>query len=329
MKGSGSATADGRDLLLGGTVARIATASSRPAPDGGTDAEVVLDRPVDPRAVATVELRGLALAQEVRSGSAAPWSTRSSGTRRATTRDDTAWLATRRGCTGCKLQVACEDCTSVRLAGKAYRRGRVTIAVQAIGRAEQTALNPSRRRVLVTDDGGLSELPAWIDGSGGSAVITVAADMLAAVRYGRRRADGLQHRHPGPGRGARPRHLDHHLGGPLMRAWCPRCDAVRPGQTVCPVCQTSLATLDDTAPGDQQPGLAPPDPAPAPPTPPPRLRIALAAATLVVAGLAFVAGRSIASPAPRRPPRPRRPRPPPPSRAPTSASSAGRPGPAA
>jgi hypothetical protein len=81
-----------------------------------------------------------------------------------------------------------------------------------------------------------------------------------------------------------------------MRAWCPRCDAVRPGQTVCPVCQTSLATLDDTARGDQQPGLAPPDPAPAPPTPPPRLRIALAAATLVVAALAFVAGRSIARP---------------------------------
>ena len=37
--------------------------------------------------------------------------------------------------------------------------------------------------MLVTDDGGLSELPAWIDGSGGSAVITIAADMLAAVRY--------------------------------------------------------------------------------------------------------------------------------------------------
>jgi hypothetical protein len=82
-----------------------------------------------------------------------------------------------------------------------------------------------------------------------------------------------------------------------MRAWCPRCDAVRPGQTVCPACQTSLATLDDNAPDDQQPGLAPPDPAPAPATPLPRLRIALAAATLVVAGLAFVAGRSIASPA--------------------------------
>jgi hypothetical protein len=82
-----------------------------------------------------------------------------------------------------------------------------------------------------------------------------------------------------------------------MRAWCPRCDAVRPGETVCPVCQTSLATLDDTTSGERAPDLAP-DPAPDPPPPaPPRLRIALAAATLVVAGLAFVAGRSIARPA--------------------------------
>jgi hypothetical protein len=82
-----------------------------------------------------------------------------------------------------------------------------------------------------------------------------------------------------------------------MRAWCPRCDAVRPGETVCPVCQTTLATLDDATRGEQQPGLPPPDPAPAPPPAPSRLRIALAAATLVVAGLAFVAGRSIARPA--------------------------------
>ena len=81
-----------------------------------------------------------------------------------------------------------------------------------------------------------------------------------------------------------------------MRAWCPRCDAVRPGETVCPVCQTALATLDDTTSGEQAPDLVP-DPAPAPPPQaPPRLRIALAAATLVVAGLAFVTGRSIAHP---------------------------------
>jgi hypothetical protein len=83
-----------------------------------------------------------------------------------------------------------------------------------------------------------------------------------------------------------------------MRAWCPRCDAVRPGKTTCPVCATPLATLEDTTAGGRPPDLPPP-PAdePAPPSRPPRLRVALAAATLVVAGLAFVAGRSLARPA--------------------------------
>jgi hypothetical protein len=82
-----------------------------------------------------------------------------------------------------------------------------------------------------------------------------------------------------------------------MRAWCPRCDAVRPGQTVCPVCATPLATLDDTAAAGHRPELPPPPERPDPPPAPSRLRITLAAATLVVAGLAFVAGRSIARPA--------------------------------
>jgi hypothetical protein len=83
-----------------------------------------------------------------------------------------------------------------------------------------------------------------------------------------------------------------------MRAWCPRCDAVRSGETACPVCGTPLATLDDPAAATRQPDLPPPPEAPAPAAPS-RLRIALAAATLVVAGLAFVAGRSVARPAAR------------------------------
>jgi hypothetical protein len=84
-----------------------------------------------------------------------------------------------------------------------------------------------------------------------------------------------------------------------MRAWCPRCDAVRPGQTSCPVCGTPLATLDETAGAAPQPDLPPPpaEEAAAPPAAPSRLRIALAAAILVLAGLAFVAGRSVARPA--------------------------------
>ena len=82
-----------------------------------------------------------------------------------------------------------------------------------------------------------------------------------------------------------------------MRAWCPRCDAVRPGETTCPVCATPLAALEDPTSGGQ-PSDPPPPSAdePAPPSRPPRLRVALAAATLVLAGLAFVAGRSLTRP---------------------------------
>ena len=83
-----------------------------------------------------------------------------------------------------------------------------------------------------------------------------------------------------------------------MRAWCPRCDAVRPGATRCPVCETPLATLEDPGRAGAQPHLPPlPEETPDPPRQPSRLRFALAAATLVVAGLAFVAGRSVARPA--------------------------------
>jgi hypothetical protein len=83
-----------------------------------------------------------------------------------------------------------------------------------------------------------------------------------------------------------------------MRAWCPRCDAVRPGASRCPVCETPLATLEDPGRAGTRPDLPPlPEAASDPPRQPSRLRFALAAATLVVAGLAFVAGRSMARPA--------------------------------
>src|SRR4029453_13685777 len=57
--------ADGRDLLGGGGVARIAPPGSRPPPEGGVDTEVVLDRPLDVREVTTVDLRGLTIARSV------------------------------------------------------------------------------------------------------------------------------------------------------------------------------------------------------------------------------------------------------------------------
>jgi hypothetical protein len=176
--------ADGRDLLVGGTVARIATAGSRPSPQGGVDTEVVLDRPVDVREVTTVDLRGLTLARSIQEELAGTLVDRQLRSQPADTLDDGSWLASRRGCPGCQLTVACQDCATVRITGSAYRRGRVTIAVEALGRAEQTALNPSRRRVVVSDQGGLFELQAWIDGTGRSAVISVAADLLAEASSG-------------------------------------------------------------------------------------------------------------------------------------------------
>jgi hypothetical protein len=82
-----------------------------------------------------------------------------------------------------------------------------------------------------------------------------------------------------------------------MRAWCPRCDAVRPGETTCPVCGTSLATLQKSPPAPA-PDAPPPadEPAP-PPAAPSRLRVALLVTALALGGLAFVAGRSGARPA--------------------------------
>jgi hypothetical protein len=181
--------ADGRDLLVGGTVARIATAGSRPSPEGGVDTEVVLDRPLDVREVTTVDLRGLTIARSVQEQLAGTLVDRQLRLRPPDSLNDGSWLATRRGCPGCRLTVACQACATVRITGSAYRRGRVTIAVEARGRVEQTALNPSRRRVVVSDQGGLFELQAWIDGTGRSAVISVAADLLAEASSGDPDAD--------------------------------------------------------------------------------------------------------------------------------------------
>lgn len=76
-----------------------------------------------------------------------------------------------------------------------------------------------------------------------------------------------------------------------MRAWCPRCDAVRPGETTCPVCGTPLATLQESRPAPE-PDAPPPVDEPAQPPAPSRLRVALLVTALVLGGLAFVAGRS-------------------------------------
>jgi len=174
----------GRDLLAGGEVATIATAASRSNPSGGVDTEVVLDRPIDLPAVASVELGGVTVGRWVEELLDGALVDRELQRRAADTLDDSSWLTGRRSCPDCRLRVACRDCRTVRVVGSSYHRGRVTIAVEALDRVERTALNPSRRRVLVTDRGGVTELTAWIDGAGGTAAISFGADELAATRAG-------------------------------------------------------------------------------------------------------------------------------------------------
>jgi hypothetical protein len=172
---------DGRDLLAGEELATIATAASRANPTGGVDAEVVLDRPIDLQAVGSVELRGLTLARWVEELLHGLLLDRELQRRAADTLDDGSWLTERAACPDCRLRVTCRFCRTVRVVGAGYHRGRVTIAVEARDRVEQTALNPSRRRLLVTSDGGVAELGGWIDGTGQTAAISVGAGELAAI----------------------------------------------------------------------------------------------------------------------------------------------------
>jgi hypothetical protein len=172
---------DGRDLLAGEDLATIATAASRPNPTGGVDTEVVLDRPLDLQAVGSVELRGLTVARWVKELLDGSLLDRELQRRAADTLDDASWLTERAACPDCRLRVACQYCRTIRVVGSSYHRGRMTIAVEALDRVERTALNPSRRRVLVTSDGGVSELGGWIDGAGRTAAISVGAGELAAI----------------------------------------------------------------------------------------------------------------------------------------------------
>jgi hypothetical protein len=184
---------DGNDLLPGGELASIATAASRPAGHPGIDTEVVLDRPLDLQAVASVELRGLTVAHGVTELLAASLVDPELARRAGDSFEDRAWAANRRDCPGCRLRVTCESCRTLRITGWAYRRGRVLVAVEAVGQVNQTALNPFRRRVLVTDDAGVSELSAWIDGDDDHGVISIGADLLAGIS-----ADAVDHDRPMP-----------------------------------------------------------------------------------------------------------------------------------
>jgi hypothetical protein len=171
----------GRDLLADGVIDHIATAASRPGARGGIDTEVVLDRPLDQGAVASVELAGLTVARPVSEELVAGLHDPQLQRQLADERNDLDWLQKRTDCPGCRLRVSCPDCRTIRVTGTAYRRGRVVIAVEAVGRTAGSVLSPVRRRVLVTDKDGITELPGWIDADGAGGVISFGADLLGVI----------------------------------------------------------------------------------------------------------------------------------------------------
>jgi hypothetical protein len=178
--------ADGNDLLPGGEVAHVNTASSDPGPGGTVDADVVLDRAIDPNALARIQLRGLIVAEDVIEHLAGVLV--DPALQRNVT-EDGGFLRRRPNCQDCRVQVRCQDCSTIRVAGTAYRLDQVLLLLEPTGPPERSALNPSRRRVVAfSSDGGL-ELSSWIDGADGEpgAVVAFSALELADASTGKGR----------------------------------------------------------------------------------------------------------------------------------------------
>jgi hypothetical protein len=173
--------ADGNDLLPGGEIAHINTASSDRGGGGSVDTDVVLDRPIDPQALARVQIRGLTIANRV--------SERLGGVlvdpqlQRNLSEDGRFLREQRPSCPGCKVRVDCRDCRTIRVAGTAYHRDQVLLWLEPASSTRMPGLNAAVRGAVVFSGGdrGELELTSWIDdldGDGG-AVVAFDANGLA------------------------------------------------------------------------------------------------------------------------------------------------------
>jgi hypothetical protein len=156
--------AAGKDLLPDGEVAHVNTASSDVGEGGAVDAEVVLDRAIDRQALARVQLRGLTLAQDLDEHLTGvlvdPQLQRHLS-------EDGEFFRRRPECPSCRVRLRCDDCRTIAPAGTVYRRDQVLLLLEPVGPLQRSALNPSRRRVIVFSTRGQVELRSWIDGADG------------------------------------------------------------------------------------------------------------------------------------------------------------------
>jgi hypothetical protein len=171
--------ANGNDLLPGGEIAHINTASSDGGTGGSVDTDVVLDRAIDPQALAQVQVRGLTLADSLEE--------RLVGVlvdpelQRNLT-EDGRFLRKRPTCPDCKVRVDCSGCRTIRVAGTAYHRDQVLLWLEPVGSTRRPGLDAAVRGVVAFGGGGGGlELASWFDGpeGDGGAVAAFDANELA------------------------------------------------------------------------------------------------------------------------------------------------------
>jgi hypothetical protein len=171
--------AAGNDLLPGGEIDHINTAGSDPGAGGSVDADVVLDRPIDPQALARVQVRGLTIADSI--------SERLDGVlvdpelQRNLTEDGSFLRQQRPSCPDCRVRVRCGDCRTIRVAGTAYHRDQVLLWLEPTEASRRPGLNTAVGGVVAFGGGGGSELTCWVDGvdGEGGAVVGFDANELA------------------------------------------------------------------------------------------------------------------------------------------------------
>jgi hypothetical protein len=151
--------AAGNDLLPGGEIAHINTASSDHGSGGSVELDVVLDQAIDLKALARVQVRGLTIAET--------YNDRLMGVlvdpklQRNLT-EDGGFLHKRPSCPDCRVRVDCTRCRAVRVAGTAYHRDQVLLWLEPVGPTRRSGLDALQGAVVFGGAGGI-ELDSWVD----------------------------------------------------------------------------------------------------------------------------------------------------------------------
>jgi hypothetical protein len=152
--------ATGNDLLPGGEIAHINTASSDRGAGGSVELDVVLDRAIDLKALARVQVRGLTIAEafnEHLDGVLVDpelQRNRDEGGR---------FLQQRPSCPDCRVRVDCTRCRTIRVAGTAYHRDQVLLWLEPVGPTRRSGLDALQGAVVFGGDRGGIQLDSWVD----------------------------------------------------------------------------------------------------------------------------------------------------------------------